>query len=144
MNPERAAFIAEKRIAVVGVSRHRGFGNAILKALRKQGYEVFPVNSEVDTVEGERCYRSVAEVPAPAPAVVVVVPPAAGVKVIEDCARAGVKRVWLQQGAESPAVLAACKEKGIEASSGACIIMHAAPTGLHSFHRWIWKITKRI
>lgn len=40
--PQRIrAFLAQKRIAIVGVSRTRGFGNTILETLRARGYSAF-------------------------------------------------------------------------------------------------------
>ena len=50
---------------------------------------------------------------------------------------ADIRKVWLQQGAESPAVLEVCKELGLETVSRECILMYTRPSGVHRFHRWI-------
>ena len=43
-------FVAQKKLAVVGVSRRgRGFGAAALKELRGRGYEVYGVNASAQT-----------------------------------------------------------------------------------------------
>ena len=55
------AFLSQNQIAVVGVSRKRGTGNAIFKALRKRGYEVVPVNPKASEV-GRRALLSRSEV----------------------------------------------------------------------------------
>src|ERR1017187_6238554 len=52
MANEKEAFVAEKSLAVVGVSRTRGFGNTLFKHLKHQGYRVFPVNAQAESVEG--------------------------------------------------------------------------------------------
>ena len=52
-------FLANKRIAVTGVSRNPKGGhgsNIVYQRLRQRGYEVFAVNPNADTVEGDRCY----------------------------------------------------------------------------------------
>jgi len=133
-------FVAQKTLAVVGVSRTRGFGNTLLRHLRQRGYRVFPVNSQTDTVEGERCYRRLDELPEPVAGVVAVVPPAETKNVVADCARLGIKHLWMQQGAESDEAVAQCREKGIAAVPGQCLMMHTGAGFPHSIHRWLWKM----
>lgn len=134
------SFLAERRIAVVGVSRTRGFGNAALKALRAGGWEVVPVNEGADEVEGERCFRRLDDVSPPPGAVLVVTPPARTPEVVEACARLGLSKVWLQQGAESAAALGLAAERGIAPVHHACVLMYARPRGLHRFHAWLHQL----
>ncbi len=48
-------FIAQRTLAVVGVSRARmKFGNLAFKALKARGYRVFPINLNAESIEGER------------------------------------------------------------------------------------------
>ncbi|MGC4119124.1 MAG: CoA-binding protein [Myxococcales bacterium] len=141
MQPEKQAFVEQKRIAVVGVSKSgKGFGSYALKALRKRGYEVYPVNIDADEIEGEKCYRRLDDIPQKPDAVVTVVPPERTADVVADCARVGIGKVWMQQGSESEQAIALCKEKGISEVHGACILMHARPEGMHKFHGWIWNL----
>lgn len=137
-------FVAEKSLAIVGVSRTRGFGNLALKELRAKGYEVVPVNAKAETVEGERCFKSLDELPKTVGGVITVVPPAQTEKVVEDCVRLGIKRVWMQQGSESPAAIKLCEEKGIPAVHGACVMMYAQPAGFHKFHAFVWKLLGKL
>jgi uncharacterized protein len=139
------AFLAEPAIAVVGVSRSgKGFGNLAARELRRKGYRIYPVNPQADLVDGERCYRSLAGLPERVGAVLIVVPPGQAVGVVREAAAAGIKRVWLQQGAESPQVIEACSELGLEAVSGECVLMFAKPTGVHQAHRWIWRLLGKL
>jgi predicted CoA-binding protein len=131
------SFLAERRIAVVGVSRTRGFGNAALEELRRQGWEAVPVNAEADELKGERCYRSLDDVPGPLGAVLCVVPPVRAFAVVQACVRRGVGKLWLQQGSESPEVIALAEAAGIQVVHHACVLMYAAPHGLHRFHGWL-------
>jgi predicted CoA-binding protein len=53
-------FLAQKRIAVAGVSRnnsHHPTGNLIYRRLKASGHAVFPVNPHMQTFEGDRCMR---------------------------------------------------------------------------------------
>jgi predicted CoA-binding protein len=140
MKPGRAEFVALSRLAVVGVSRTKGFANLAFRHLKQSGYTVFPVNAGADEVEGERCYRRLDDLPEPVEGVVIVVPPAAAAEVVADCARLGITRVWLQQGAESPEALARCEAAGITAVHRACIMMYANPRGFHRFHRGVMRL----
>ena len=79
------AFLSQKRIAVVGVSRKQGTGNAIFKALRKRGYEVVPVNPKATEVDGETCYPDLKSIPEGVDAVVVVTRPEITEKVMHEC-----------------------------------------------------------
>ena len=59
-------FLAQHRIAVAGVSRDgKQSANLIYRRLKDSGHEVFAVNPNADTVEGDRCYHSSRTSPAP-------------------------------------------------------------------------------
>lgn len=136
--------LAEKRIAVVGVSRGKGFGNAALKTLRKGGWRAFPVNAAADEVEGERCFHSIAELPERPGAVLAVVPPAQTEKVVDDCLRLGVKKLWVQQGAESDAAIRRAEAGGMTVVHHACILMYARPRGVHRFHAFVERLRGKL
>jgi predicted CoA-binding protein len=136
------SFLRERRIAVVGVSRRTGFGRTALAALRAKGYQVFPVNAEADAVHGERCWRSLADLPADVGAALVVVPPKRAVEVVAECARLRIRKVWLQQGAESPEALMLANREGLLLVHHACILMYADPHGIHRVHHWLAHLGK--
>ena len=68
-----AEFLADKRIAVTGVSRtpKTHGSNSVYRRLRERGYEVFAVNPNTDEVEGDGCYRDLATFPGGVQAVVI-------------------------------------------------------------------------
>lgn len=140
-----AAFVAEPAVAVVGVSRSgKKFGNLAVKQLRSRGYRVYPIHPTAREINGVKCHASLADVPEPFGAALVVVPPAPAVDVVRMLAAAGIKKVWLQQGAESPAALQVARELGVDAVSGECVLMYARPTGIHTAHRWVWKVLGKL
>jgi len=140
MTTEKETFVAEKTLAVVGVSRTSGFGNRLLTHLVQRGYRVFPVNAQADKVEGQACYRRLDDLPELVGGVVTVVPPSETEKIVEDCARLGIRKIWMQQGSESAKAVSSCREKGIAEVHGECLIMHTEGAFPHSLHRLLWKL----
>lgn len=132
-------FLAQKTLAVVGVSRGgRKFGNVAYRELRARGYRVFPVHPSASEIEGDRCYPSLEALPERVGGAVIVVPPRRTEVVVGEAARAGVPRVWMQQGAESDSAIRFCDENGIAEVHGECILMFAAPVkSIHRAHRWL-------
>jgi predicted CoA-binding protein len=58
-------FLANKRVAVTGVSRQpKSHGsNVVYQRLRERGYDVFAVNPNAEEVEGDRCYHDLRSIP---------------------------------------------------------------------------------
>ncbi len=135
-------FLAQGRLAVVGVSRNpKKFGSYAYRELKVRGYRLFPVNRNIESLEGERCYSNLASLPEPVEGVLIVVPPAETEQVVREAAEAGIHRVWMQQGSESPAAIQFCQTHGIQVVSGECILMFAEPVrSFHSAHRWFWRL----
>jgi predicted CoA-binding protein len=135
-------FIAQPKLAVVGVSREKlKFGSMAYRALKQKGYQVYPINRNVESIEGDRCYANLGVLPEQVDGVVIIVPPAETEKVVREADAAGIKHVWMQQGAESDAAIQYCQEHGLNEVHGECIMMFAPPVG--SFHRWhrgAWKL----
>lgn len=90
MNDNDFRHLFEPRsIAVVGVSDDAGRpGSQAVRALLKNGYagKIFPVNPKYEQFEGLKCYGSVAEIDEPVDLVVVGVPAAGVLPVLEGCA----------------------------------------------------------
>jgi hypothetical protein len=126
-----ADFLAQKRIAVAGVSREPGGkhgGNIIYKRLKERGYEVFAVNPNTDTVEGDPCYRDLASIPGGVDAVVIATTPAVAPSVAKECKELGITRVWMHRsfggGSVSSEAHAYCRQNGIASIAGGCPLMY--------------------
>lgn len=118
----------ERRVwAVVGASDNRAkFGNRIYRVLRERGYTVYPVNPTVATVEGDAAYPDVASLPDGVEVLDIVIPPQRVPPVLEQAKAAGITRIWLQPGAESPNVLAAARSLGPDVlAGGPCAMVEA-------------------
>jgi hypothetical protein len=104
-----------KVVAIIGASNdRRKFGNKALRAFRKQGYTVVPINPHVKEIEGLPAYASVLDVPGPIDMATIYVPPAMGERVIEEIARKQISEVWVNPGAESDALVARARSLNLE------------------------------
>ena len=146
MNQEIQDFIQGKRIALVGVSRSgKKFGNTLLTELKARGYQVFVVHPEAKEIGGEPCYPNLAALQGKVDGVLICVPARQAEQVLREAVSAGMKKIWLQQGAELKQVLAAAKELGVTPVSGKCILMYAPPVrSVHGFHRGFVKLFGRL
>lgn len=101
-------------IAVIGASTdRRKFGNKAVRAFRKQGYTVVAVNPRESVVEGEPAYASVLDYPGDIDEASMYLPPAAGLRVLDEIARKKISTVWLNPGAESDEVVRRAHELGL-------------------------------
>ena len=104
-----------RRLAVVGVSRaRRKYGNYAYRELKARGFDVMAVHPTLASVEGDPCSKSLAELPRPADGVWVCVRPDQAPEILRQAAAAGIRRAWLQQGAESEVAAKVAAELGIE------------------------------
>jgi uncharacterized protein len=135
-------FLKQKTIAVVGASRNKDkFGFAVYRDLKAKGYKVFAVNPNADVVDGDRCYAGLGALPSPAEAIIMVIPPAQTLPIIEEAGRLGIKHLWLQQGSNSLEGEAKARELGMNLVSGECIFMFAEPMeSFHKVHRFFNKV----
>jgi hypothetical protein len=139
-------FLAQPALAVVGVSREgKKFGNLAYRDLKAKGYRLFPINPHAEVIEGDRCYPNLSALPEPVGGVLIVVPPAEAEHVVREAAKAGIRRMWMQQGAESEAAIRFCEENGMSVVHGECILMFAQPVvSVHRFHRWVWGVLGKL
>ena len=125
-----ADFLAQRRVAVAGVSRKAGGehgGNVVYGRFKERGYEVFAINPHADEVEGDPCFPDVASIPGGVDAVVIATAPAHAVDVMQQCIDAGIERVWMHRsfGAGSVSEEAADlgRAHGIRVIAGGCPLM---------------------
>ena len=117
-------FMAQKKFAVIGATDNpEKYGHQILINLRKRDYEVYPVNPRLETVEGMKCYATLADIPEKVDVVDFVVPPAATESILKDCLTLGLDRIWLQPGSESEAAIKFCEDKNLKVVHGVCSMM---------------------
>ena len=130
-------FLAQPRIAVAGVTRSReDAANLLYRKFKKAGKQVFAINPNTDTFDGDPCYPNLKALPGPVDGVLIVTKPANSEKIVQECVELGIKRVWMhcmfgtspkigkdmaaKIGSASPEAVRLCKENGIAVIPGAC------------------------
>lgn len=142
MTPKEAIqdFLAQKRIAVAGVSRDgKAVGNMLYKKFKDTGHTTFALNPNTTDIGGETCYPNLKSIPGGVDALMIVTTPAVTELLVKECAQAGVKRVWMHTGmgpgSASEKAAEFCAQNGITAIVGGCPLMFAEHSDI--FHRCI-------
>jgi predicted CoA-binding protein len=129
MKEAASEFLAQKRIAVTGVSRKPSDhgSNTVFKRLRDRGYQVFAVNPNADEVEGAHSYHDLRSIPGGVDAVVIATAPDKAEGTMRECSELGIKHVWMHrsygQGSVSASATAYGREHGIAVIDGGCPLM---------------------
>ena len=118
-------FLAGKRFAVVGASQDRSkYGNKVLRAYMQNDLDVVPVNPKADEVEGLAAASDLTQVPGTVDGVSIVTPPNVTEQVVTQALALGIKNIWMQPGAESPAAIELAEQAGANViAGGPCILV---------------------
>ena len=141
-------FLAQKRIAVVGVSHDpKDFSRGLLRTLRERGYDAVAVNPELRSADDAPCFVRLDEITPPVDGVLVMTSPAVTDQVVQECAKLRIPRVWMYRaggdGAVSPQAIEFCEEHGIAVVPGECPYMFFSHGGwFHRFHGFIKRISR--
>jgi hypothetical protein len=140
-------FLAQKRIAMIGISRDpKSFSADLFRELSRHGIEVVPVNPQATELLGQRCFAHVQEVQPPVTGALLMTSPEATDKAVADCVAAGIPRVWMYRaggkGAVSETAIESCVSHGITVVPGECPLMFLKGGHVvHRFHGFVRKIT---
>lgn len=118
-------FLVGKVFAVVGASTDREkYGNKVLRCYLQNDLVAWPVNPHDEEIEGVPCYPDLASLPESVHGVSIITPPAVTLGIVEQAAEAGIKRIWMQPGAESSDAIARAEELGLSViAGGPCLLV---------------------
>ena len=119
-------FLAAGPWAVVGATSVRAkYGNKILRCYQQHGLApLYPVNPRGGVIEGLTAYASLSALPEPARAVSIITPPKITEAVVAEAARLGIRRLWMQPGAESARALELAEEHDLSViAGGPCLLV---------------------
>jgi predicted CoA-binding protein len=142
------SFLSVKRIAMVGLSRDpKDFSVWLFEQLVHRGYDMVPVNPNAASVLRRPCFARVQDIQPPVEAALLMTSADVTDSVVADCAKAGIRRIWLYRaggkGAVTPSAVAFCQEHGIEVVPGECPFMFLPHNGLHAIHGFVNKVLGR-
>ena len=145
-------FLAQKRIAVVGVSDKRETGcNLAYHKFKAEGYVVTAVNPRLTTFEGAPCYPDLKAIPEKPDAVFILANPKVTEQIVQQCVELGIKHVWMHcmmdtkpglatgMTSVSPEAVRLCQENGIAVIPGACPNQYIKPDFGHAIMRGLFR-----
>ena len=119
------AFLAKETWAVVGVSANsEKFGYKVYKALAEK-WHVYPINPKLTEIDGVHCFADLTDLPETPDVVNIITPPAITLEIVKECKVLGIKRVWMQPGAESADAIAYCRANQIDVVFQSCAMVEA-------------------
>ena len=145
-------FLAQKKIAVVGVSDKRETGcNLGYRKFKEAGYIVYAVNPHLTTFEDAPCYPDLKSIPEKPEAVFILANPKVTEQIVQQCVDLGIQRVWMHCMMGTKPGLAAgmtsvsqdavrlCRENGITVIPGTCPNQFLKPDFCHAVMRVMWR-----
>lgn|SRR5574341_19366 len=145
-------FLAQKKIAVVGVSDKRETGcNLAYRKFKGTGYQVYAVNPHMTRFEGNPCYPNLKSLPDKPDGVFILTNPQVTEDIVRQCVDLGIKRVWMHCLMGTKPGLAAnmtsvsqqavkmCRENGITVIPGTCPNQFLNPDFGHDMMRRFWR-----
>ncbi|HEX9076187.1 MAG TPA: CoA-binding protein [Anaerolineae bacterium] len=153
INPLVQDFLAQKKIAVVGVSDKRETGcNLAYRKFKSADYQVYAVNPHLASFDGNPCYPDLRSLPEKPDGVFILANPQVTDDIVAQCVDLGIKRVWMHCMMGTKPGLAAnttsvsqdavkmCRENGITVIPGACPNQFFNPDFGHSMMRVLWGV----
>jgi predicted CoA-binding protein len=144
-------FLAQKKVAVVGVSDKRDTGcNLAYRKFQENGYHVYAVNPRMSTYNGQPCYADLKSIPEKVDAVFILSSPKVTEQVVQQCVDLGVKHVWMHcMMGTKPGLMAdgtsvsqtaveTCRANRITVIPGACPNQFLKPDFGHKLMRGLW------
>ena len=141
-------FLAQKVIAVVGVSTQRETGCGLnYKKFKAAGYKVYAVSPKLTEYDGAPCYPDLKSIPEKPDAVFMLTSPKVTEQVVQQCVELGIKHVWMHcmmgtkpglaagMTSVSPAAVELCKANGIAVIPGTCPAQFIQPDFGHGMMR---------
>lgn len=146
-------FLAQKRIAVVGVSDKRETGcNLAYQKFKDAGYQVFAINPRIASFQGDACYPDLASLPTKPDAVFILANPKVTDQIVSQCVDLGVKHVWMHcmmgtkpglakdMTSVSQSAVDVCKANGIAVIPGSCPNQYLNADGGHKFMKGMFNL----
>jgi hypothetical protein len=110
-----------KKIAIVGLSpKEKRDSNKVARYLMGQGYEIVPVNPGQKEILGEKCYKSLKEIPFRVDMADLFLNPARIPPIVDQAIEIGVKVIWMQLGVVHNDAAERAREAGIQVVMNKC------------------------
>jgi uncharacterized protein len=113
-----------RTIAVVGLSENPGKPSHYVSAYMQQhGYKIYPVNPLLETVLGEKSYKSLTDLPVKPDVVNVFRVPSEIPRIVDEMLKLGLNELWVQQGIVNQEAAERAEQGGINVVMDRCIMV---------------------
>jgi predicted CoA-binding protein len=118
-------FLSAEAFGVAGASINRQkYGNKVLRCYLQHGRRAIPINPNEAEIEGVVCVKAIGDLPPEVKSLSMITPPAVTEQIVPLAIARGIENIWMQPGAESPAAVALCREKGVNViADGSCLLV---------------------
>ena len=147
------AFLAQKTIAIVGVSDKRETGcNLNYKKFKEGGYKVYAVNPRISTFDGVPCYADLKSIPEKPDARFMLTSPRVTEAIAQHCVDFGIKHICMHcmmgtrpglstgSTSVSQSAVEMCNANGIAVIPGSCPAQFLKPDFSHKIMRRLWRL----
>ena len=153
IDPLVKEFLAQKSVAVVGVSNKRDTGcNSNYQKFKKAGYRVYAISPNASSFDGDPCYPNLKSVPEKPNAVFILASPRVTEQIVRECVELGIKHVWMHclmgtrpgaggnMSSVSAEAVELCRKNGIAVIPGSCPSQFLMPDPGHALMRGLWRL----
>lgn len=110
--------------AIVGASNNPDkFGYKVLKDLKDNGYKTIPINPKEEKILDQKTYHTLSDCIEKIEVVVFITPPQITKKVLEECVKIKINKVWFQPGSNDQNCVDFCSQNSIECIANSCIMI---------------------
>ena len=133
------SFLEPKQLAIAGVSRNsKKFGRQVYEHLKERGFRLYPVNPNMEELDGEVCYKSIHDLPGEVDRIYIVTPPGQAAGSVKQSLDRGIRNIWIQRRSDTSEALELLKDQDVDLIHNKCILMFVEPVkGPHAFHRFL-------
>jgi uncharacterized protein len=118
-------FLQAPAFGVVGASsKPEKYGNKVLRCYLQNGRRAVPVNPVEKEIEGVGVVADVSQLPSEVSSISIITPPRVTEKVVDAAIAKGIRNLWMQPGAESPAAVERARQAGLNViADGSCLLV---------------------
>jgi uncharacterized protein len=133
---------SQNEIAIAGVSREKNkFGNKVYMEMKKKNRKVYPINPNIDAIDGDKTFPDVLSLPGSVSALIILTKRSRTEALVKEAISKKIQNIWIQQQSETKEAIEAAEKAGINLITGECIFMFMEPvSGPHKFHRFFKKL----
>lgn len=134
-------FFDADKFAIVGNSSKIKFPVLSYRGLKDLSKTVYPVDPSVPSIDGDKTYKTLGDLPEKVERVIIEVPKKETVNWIKEIISAEIQDAWIHMGCDTQEAIKLAKDNNINLRTGTCAVMYVTPgPSYHSIHKWIMKI----